>query len=220
MSIYELISPLAARAREKFWELRRIFQARGSVKARVRVMNRVIGATALWCVSAFPPDKAAQSMLNTVQLQVLVWMLRLGKRSEESWEGYRKRAFRDVRYILHAAGEQRWSTMWASRFWRFAGHRARGMLREVPVVSSVFEDYRTLSWWRREQLRPPEQGGVRHKKHYPRITALETMMDDVCGGPWRERAHNRQTWRELEVKWLSVADVPWASGRQLSIRDL
>eukprot|EP00439_Symbiodinium_sp_Y106_P006011 s717_g1.t1 len=76
MTIYELVAPFAARAKEKFWEIRHILQAKGSVKARVRVMQRIIGATALWCIGAIPPDKGAQSLLNTVQLQILIWMLR------------------------------------------------------------------------------------------------------------------------------------------------
>ena len=220
MTVYELVSPLAARAREKFWELRHILQAKGSVKARVRVMNRIIGATALWCISFIPPDKAAQSMLNTVQLQILVWMLRLGKRSAETWEDYRKRAFRGVRSVLHAAGGERWSTIWATRYWRFAGHRVRGMLRAVPVISSHFEDFRTLSWWRQEQQRPYKDR-LRHRQHYPRITNLEMMMNKACGGcPWRTVAHDRHKWRTFEKGWLELADVPWASGRQFSIRDL
>ena len=32
------------------------------------------------------------------------------------------------------------SILWATRYWRFAGHRVRGLLREVPVASSYFED--------------------------------------------------------------------------------
>ena len=218
MTIYELVAPFAARAKEKFWEIRHILQAKGSVKARVRVMQRIIGATALWCIGAIPPDKGAQSLLNTVQLQILIWMLRLGKRDGETWDTFRKRAFRTVRSILHSSGCDRWSTLWASRYWRFAGHRVRGLLREVPVASSLFEDYRTLSWWRVEQQRPPPHG-LRHQKHFARYTKLETMMDTVCRGPWRDHAHDRNTWKSLESRWLDLADIPWASGRQLSLRD-
>ena len=58
-SIYELASPLAARARAKFWELKHIFRAKGgSMKQRARVMQRVVGGTALWCVCCLPPDAA------------------------------------------------------------------------------------------------------------------------------------------------------------------
>ena len=72
MSVYELVSPLAARAREKFWAVKYIYiyiyiyilRSKGHVKERVRVMDRIISATALWCISCIGPDKAAMSMLK------------------------------------------------------------------------------------------------------------------------------------------------------------
>ncbi|CAE7637766.1 NLRC3 [Symbiodinium microadriaticum] len=74
MSIYELASPLASRARAKFWELKHIFRAQGgSMKQRARVMQKVVGGTALWCVCCLPPDAATMTMLNSVQLQLMVW---------------------------------------------------------------------------------------------------------------------------------------------------
>ena len=46
ISVYELIAPAASRARAKFWELRHIFRAKGNMRQRSRVMQRVVGATA------------------------------------------------------------------------------------------------------------------------------------------------------------------------------
>ena len=218
MSVYELVSPLAARAREKFWAVKHILRTKGHVKERVRVMDKIIGSSALWCISCFGPDKAAMSMLNSVQLQLLVWMLHLGKRNHEGWEEYRKRAFRSARSILHSAGCQRWSTTWVQRYWRFAGHRVRGLLHAVPVISSHYEDFRTLPWWETEQSKTHPRG-LRKKQHYPRLTNLEKLMNSVCGGPWRTYTHDRTRWRELEVAWVAAADIPWSSGRQLSIRE-
>ncbi|OLP89415.1 putative 149 kDa protein [Symbiodinium microadriaticum] len=90
MSVYELASPLASRARAKFWELKHIFRAKGgSMKQKAQVMQRVVGGTALWCVCCIPPDAATMSMLNSVQLQLMVWLLRFSKKASEALLGLR-----------------------------------------------------------------------------------------------------------------------------------
>ncbi|CAE7243875.1 unnamed protein product [Symbiodinium sp. CCMP2592] len=73
MSVYELISPATTRARSKFWELRHIFRAKGNMKERARVLQRVVGATALWFICAVPPDKAGMTAMNATQLQLMGW---------------------------------------------------------------------------------------------------------------------------------------------------
>ncbi|CAE7371853.1 unnamed protein product [Symbiodinium necroappetens] len=86
-SICELAAPLASRARAKFWDHKHIFRSRGgSMKQRARVMQRVVGNTALWCICCLPPDAATMTMLNSVQLQLMVWLLRFAKRADEPWE--------------------------------------------------------------------------------------------------------------------------------------
>ena len=217
ISIYELISPLTSRARAKFWELRHIFRCKTGMKGRVRVMQRVVGATALWCLCSFPPDAAAMSLLNATQLQLMVWLLRFSKKESESWTEYRQRSFRGARSALHNSGVERWSTMWLRRWWSFAGHRVRGMLAPHPVISSLYEDFRTGPWW---QLEKQRKDGLKHCQHYPRLSNLETKMNMVAGAPWRTRAHDRKGWKQLEDKWVELMDLPWASGRQLSVRDL
>ena len=217
MSVYELASPLASRARSKFWELKHIFRARGgSMKQRAQVMQRVVGGTALWCICCLPPDAATMSMLNSVQLQLMVWLLRFSKRSDEDWATFRARAFRGARSALHTAGVERWSTMWLRRYWAFAGHRVRGTLRPVPPISSEFENFRTLPWWSHQK---GLKHGVRHKgRHFPRLSTLEQRMDVVAGAPWRVLAYDRVAWKGKEPEWVALMDVPWASGRQLSIK--
>ena len=82
MSVCELAAPLASRARSKFWENKQVFRSRGgSMKQRARVLQRVVGSTALWCICCLPPDAATMTMLNSVQLQLMVWMLRFARRA-------------------------------------------------------------------------------------------------------------------------------------------
>ncbi|CAE7715728.1 Pol, partial [Symbiodinium sp. CCMP2592] len=199
ISIYELVAPLVARARSKFWELKHIFRCRSGMKARVKVMERVVGSTALWCLASFMPDAAAMSLLNSTQLQLMVWLLRFAKRADEPWDAYRQRAFRGARAALHSTGVERWSTTWLRRYWSFAGHRVRGMLAPSPVISSLYEDFRTGPWWDKEKRR--KKGGFKHHQHYPRLSNMEKAMDKVTGGPWREKAHDRKQWKFLENQW-------------------
>ena len=220
MSIYELISPAISRARAKFWELRHIFRAKGNMKERARVLQRVVGATALWFICAVPPDKAGMTAMNAAQLQLMIWLLRFAKAPHEGWDQFRQRAFRGARAALHAAGLERWSTLWLRRYWRYAGHRVRSSLSPVPPISCEFEHFRTLPWWQWQQTRT-KPWGVRHAgHHYARLTVLEKNFDLVAGAPWRNLAHDRVAWKAREEAWVHHMDVPWSSGRQLTINDL
>ena len=106
ISMYELVSPAMVRARAKFWELKHILRAKGGMKQRARVMQRVVGATALWFICAVPPDKAAMTVMNSTQLQLMVWLLRFAKRGDETWEQFRQRAFRGARAALLCGGSR------------------------------------------------------------------------------------------------------------------
>ena len=217
MSVYELASPLTTRARAKFWEMKHIFRAKGgSMKQRARVMQRVVGGTALWCICCLPPNAATMTMLNSVQLQLMVWLLRFSKRPDEGWEEFRQRAFRGARSALRSAGVERWSTLWLRRYWAYAGHRVRCTMHGVPPVSTEFENFRTLTWWNHQKSM---RHGIKHQgRHYARLTTLEQNMDAVAGHPWRLLAYDRAKWKAREDAWVQRMDVPWASGRQLSIK--
>ncbi|CAE7386117.1 unnamed protein product, partial [Symbiodinium sp. KB8] len=124
-TIYELVAPASSRARSKFWELHHLFRTKGHMKHRARVMERILGGTALWFICSVPPDKSAMTALNSTQLQLMVWLLKFAKAEGETWTQFRQRAFRGARAALHSAGLERWSTVWLRRYWRYAGHRVR-----------------------------------------------------------------------------------------------
>ena len=115
-SICSLISPLMARCRAKFWQLKHVLRGSGALHARVRLMQRIVGATGLWCIASVPPDRAAMTMANSVQLQLLVWLLKLGRRGGETWLAFRQPAFRCARAVLNNAKCERWSTLWLRRY--------------------------------------------------------------------------------------------------------
>ena len=111
MSCCELIQPLVARAKQKFWSIRHLLRCRTSISGRLGLFQRVVAGAGLWCIASLPPDRAAMGLLNSVQASLLSWMFRFFKGSTESWTDFKRRAVRDSRAILHKHGFLRWSTI-------------------------------------------------------------------------------------------------------------
>ena len=212
----DVITPLVAKARTCFWDIRHVLCSKGGLNRRIRLMQRTAGQSGLWCLSAFPPDRGGMGYLNAAQLQLIVWMMRLSRGRNEDWGSYRLRAWRAARAALHRSGEERWSTLWLRRHWRYSGHRARGADRESPVISSVIDGFRTKQWWEIEKCKP-KGWGIRHVRHFAKLMQTEGKMDAAAGGPWRTVARDRGQWAQLEKDWVEREDIPWASGRQLSM---
>ena len=164
MTTSELVAPLVSRGRDRFWSLKHIFRTRSRLKGRLRTLATVVGNAVLWPLAAFPPDRAAMGMLNTQQLQLILWTMRLSRGREEGVDAFRLRALRAARAALHHAGLERWGTCWLRRWWSFAGHRARALLFEHPPLSAHLEAFRTLEWWEGQQRDPH---GLRHPRRFP-----------------------------------------------------
>ena len=139
----------------------------------------------MWCVSAFIPNKNALQAINTLQAQLTMWALRLGKRSSESWVEFRVRSFRAARYCISAHHKDRWSTMWLRRCWLYCGHRARGAQWHPIPGSTLLDRFRDLTWWQNQQL---SRTGLRHpRRFYPKLMNDERSLNAAAGGPCMER---------------------------------
>ena len=216
MSVCELIQPLLAKAKAKYWEIRHLLRCKTPIAGRLALLQRVVAGSGLWCIAAVPPDRAAMGLLNSVQATLLSWMCRFYKGDSEEWPDFRRRVVRDSRAILHKHGHPRWSTIWMQRWWDYAGHMARGSEVANPVLSSILINFRDLQWWRRQQ---GLSDGVKHAgRHYARLTILEEQMNRICKGPWREVARDRSIWTGLRNCWVQEFDIPWASGRQAALQ--
>ena len=88
MTTMELISPLATAARSKFWEIKHVLKAQGHLFKRIRIMQRTVAASAMWCISMIPPDRGALGYCNTVQIQLIVWMMGISKGANEDWGSF------------------------------------------------------------------------------------------------------------------------------------
>ena len=209
-------SALLSAARNKFWANKHLLRARTPLFGRLKLMERIAGGSALWCFAAIPPDKSSLGLLNSCQMLLVAWAMRLGNRADETWETFRKRAFRSAKAMLHAAHIERWGTTWLRRWWGYSGHRARSMLRDALPVNAHLDSFRTLEWWQHERRK---RDGLQHthQDHFPKLMNVERTMDRAVGGQWRVTAQNRQTWKTYEQRFVDLLDIPWASGRQTQL---
>ena len=205
------------RTKKKFWALQHLFRAKTSLGGRLKLLQRVLGGTSLWCVSAFVPDQNALKAINVLQSQLVIWSMRLARGRSETWLEFRMRSFRVARYVILQHMGERWSTHWLRRCWLYAGHRARGIHLTPTPGCSLLDSYRNLEWWQEQQ---GLSTGHRHKgRFFPRLMSEEKAMNRAAGGPWREVAQNREGWRQCTSAWIEQQDLPWSSGVQLALAE-
>ena len=116
----ELLAPLMAKARAKLWGgLQHLLRAKTPLAGRVRLMERILGGTVLWPLAALPMDASSLGLINSLQQQLCIWMMRVSKRHDETWVQYWERAHRGARAVVHKFSGKRWSTVWLERWWQF-----------------------------------------------------------------------------------------------------
>ena len=211
----EALAPLFTKVKGRFWAMKHLLRARTPLVGRLKLMNKVLGNMTLWCSSAFYPDRLSLQAMNTLQSQLVIWIMKLSKGKDEDWVSFRIRGFRAARYAILRFLPGRWSTAWLERSWNYAGHRARAQEWECPPASAILNTYRDLEWWEQQQ---GQRFGIRHPHRFRvKLMGEEREMEEIAGGRWREVAHDRETWRDLRTKWIQKKDLPWASHVQLAL---
>ncbi|CAE7749213.1 pol [Symbiodinium sp. CCMP2456] len=185
----ELVAPLLAQARAKFWGgLRHLLRAKTPLGGRVRLMERILGGTVLWPLAAIPMDNASLGLINSLQLQMCIWMMRVAKRLDETWVQFRERAYRGARSVVHQHSKKRWSTLWLERWWQYSGHRTRLHLHDSQHAPAILDSYRTRVWWLEQQALLST--GIKHPGHiYPKLMNMERDMDTATGGTAEPNIH-------------------------------
>ena len=146
-SSQEALQGIFTRTKNKFWALKHLFRAKTPLAGRMKLMQKVLMGTSLWCVGAFVPDKQGLLAINTLQAQLTVWAMRLVKPNEMPWVEFRIKCFRSARYAISTHVTHRWSTLWLQRTWGYSGHRARCYGWDPKPGCASLDRYRTLQWW-------------------------------------------------------------------------
>ena len=213
----ELLQSVWQKAKNHFWSLRALLLSDTPIGERLKLMNKLVGASALWCCSALHPETSALISINRLLYQFVVYMLKLKKRADEPWSDFRVRGFRQARQLVLLHLRERWSTVWLSRFWGYQGHVVRSSQQDAPPCSAAIIYFRPVEWWRKQQQTVT---GARHKgRFHVKLHPLDDQMNRAAQGEWRLIALDRVQWKLRACDWLLQQDVAWTSGQQLSLED-
>ena len=96
-----------------------------SIVARLKVMDRVVPNTLLWCAGTWCPTQNDLKKIWSAQLAMVKKIVRVRRRLGEELELFMPRANRLCSSFLHIAASERWDRRVHVCVARFAGHVAR-----------------------------------------------------------------------------------------------
>ena len=184
------------------------------------LLDRVVWTSISWSVGAIFPTQSAISMLNFFQTQCICTAAKFKRRHDELYYAFRMRITRMARLFIYNSGKERWGARFIRVSWAYTGHRARSCFGSTPSIAGILTGVRPYTWWLNEQM---STVGRRHgRRHFAKLSLEGRDLTKVaCSGcnelDWRIVAGDRSRWASLENKWVAMRDIPWGTGRQLSI---
>ena len=157
-NVTEMLAVTWQKAKAKFWSMKHLLLSATPLGGRMKLFRSAVGGAALWNCCAFAPEHVAMEALNIILTQLVIWMMRLGKRSTETWVEFRQRSVNRLGRPLGSLGE-RWSTVWLKRWWNYCGRREF----EPRPASTMLNGFRDAEWWSLEQRRVE---GLRHSGRF------------------------------------------------------
>ncbi|CAE7701714.1 SCT1 [Symbiodinium necroappetens] len=207
------LPPLRKREREREREHKQILTARTSMHSRAIAHTTLVRNAGLYACETWPPHHRILKGANSQQIQHYRDMLHINRRPAEDWATWNSRSLRHARLYMHREKLGRWSTYILHRIWSLWGHMARGGEEVEAMVA-----WKNLAFWRGEQQKPRSQR-VSHAARFNPEGDVERALEAIAGTNWMGVAQDRHRWGELASTFVARFDVPWATGRQTSIRD-
>ena len=205
----KILQFLIDKGRGKFGGILHILRSSAPLKARIEVLNKVVQGTFAWTIGILFPTAAVQAALNHFQYSCVWRMMGLKRVANETWVDGEARMLRLARAMVHRMGEKRWGDC------AVLAYRVRGAGLPFPSAAARLSDFRSLSWWNREQRLA---GGRRHGRHFPFLMNGERRVARAVGSEdWRVVALNREQWAGYAQTWLQQEAVPWSSIRQVAL---
>ena len=211
----KILQTLIDKARAKFRGILPILTSKAPLKRRMDILNKVVHGVFAWVVGILFPTAGVQTALNHFQYSCIRKMMGLKRVAEETWVDGEARMLRVARAMVHRLQEQRWGDYAVIAYWKFTGHRVRGVSAPTPSAAASLSHFRGLPWWNQQQR---SSMGNRHGRHFPFLMNSERRVARVTGSEgWRAAAMNRDQWSGLTQAWLRQEAVPWASSRQVAL---
>ena len=91
------------------------------------------------------------------------------------------------------------------------------MARGGAEVNSMV-GWKNMQFWRAQQ-KLPHKHRVTHASRFNPEADVERAIEAVAGTNWGAVAQDRPRWQQLAAAFVEKFDVPWATGKQLSLQD-
>ena len=211
----KILHSLIDKARGKFGGILHILTSSAPLKARIEVLNKVVQGTFAWTIGILFPTAAVQTTFNHFQYSCIRRMMGLKRVAKGTWVDGEAWMLRLARAMVHRMGEKRWGDCAVLAYWAFTGHRVRGAGLPFPSAAARLSDFRSLSWWNKEQSLA---SGRRRGRDFPFLMNGERRVARAVGSEdWRVVALNREQWAGFAQTWLQQEAVPWSSSRQVAL---
>ena len=128
-----------------------------ALSIRLSLFDVLIGGVVLWASPSWNPTQYMVRFLNTHQVRMVAYMLRVSKRPDQTWIDHHRVKFRLAWAALqtHGDGAKFWGRQVLQRRHSWLGHVLRGHMYPTQALQC-----RSFHWWHEQQLLPVT--GIRH----------------------------------------------------------
>ena len=196
----------------RFAKHKKILLARTKPHSRLLAYTTLVRNAPLYAAETWPVHQRILRAANSTQTQHLQGMLFLNRQPTEQWAAWQSRTLRSALVHLQRNKIERWSSYILKWIWPLWGHMARGGVEVNSIVT-----WKNMQFWRAQQQLPCKQR-VTHASRFNPEANVERAIEAVAGTHCGAFAQDRQKWQELSLVFLEKFDVPWATGKQLTLQ--
>ena len=211
---------LIGRTREALHAHLDILVAPGPWTHKMKVLQSLVASQFCWIGGAIHWSSADLHALNVLQVHACRKAFGLRRSTGESWYEWNARTSRFIRSWLFHQKVMRWSARALTLQHTLHGHWARHVenVQNENVPGPAFRalSWRSTAWWRQQQQLSPKVS-MRHPRRFYASNS-ERQLAQSHGCLWYDIAKDRSEWTKVREQYLLDWDVPWCTGRQLSIK--
>ena len=211
---------LIGRTREALHAHLDILVAPGSWSHKMKILQSLVASQFCWIGGAIHWSSADLHALNVLQVHACRRAFGLRRTAGEAWHDWNARTSRFIRSWLFQEKIMRWSARVLTLQHTLHGHWARHVenvhdeCAAGPALRAL--SWRSTSWWRKQQQLSPKVS-MRHPRRFY-ASNPERQLAQSHGCLWSDTAKDRSVWTKAREQYLLDWDVPWCTGRQLSIK--